>query len=105
MILTNLRSSLFAVSLFVVVALSGCGPATLTKAAVEKGAMDALTAAVGMPSPQVTCPSDMPAVVGGTMVCAMTLTAGTYDVTVTITEVDSSGTAKFNVVTATMPRP
>lgn len=84
--------------------LLACGPATVAKATVEKNAMDSLTRATGMTSPQVTCPGDLTATVGATMVCAITLSDKVYDVNVAVTAV-MDGTASFSVMVASMPRP
>ena len=66
--------------------------------------MASLTASAGMPSPQITCPSDLRAEVGASMVCSIPLSGKTYDVTVTVTSVEG-GKAKFSVVVASAPRP
>ena len=76
---------------------------TLAKGTVETGAMDALTKKTGQQAPQITCPGDMPAKVGASMVCSIPLTNGVYDVTVTVTAVNGT-TAQFSVEVASAPR-
>jgi hypothetical protein len=95
---------LVVLALSTALALTACGPATITKEQAQTGAMAALTASVGMPSPQITCPADMPAVVGATQVCSMPVNGATFDVTITITSVEGTN-AKFSVVVASTPRP
>ena len=76
---------------------------TLAKGTVETGAMDPLTKKTGQQAPQITCPGDMPAKVGASMVCSIPLTNGVYDVTVTVTAVNGT-TAQFSVEVASAPR-
>lgn len=100
-----MNALLRSLSLIALILLTACGPATVSKATVEKNAMDSLTKATGMTSPQVTCPGDLTATVGATMVCAITLSDNkVYDVNVAVTAV-MDGTASFSVAVASMPRP
>ena len=89
----------------VALSVTACGPSTIAKADVEKSAMDALTAAVGKPAPQITCPGEMKLEAGASQVCSTVLDGKTYDVTVTITAVDDNGKGSFTVVVASAPRP
>ena len=90
---------------FAVVALLGAcsSTPTLSKSEVETQAAAALTAQVGQQSPPITCPSDLEAKVGATMVCSTQLDSATYDVTVTITAVEGTN-ASFDVKVADKPR-
>jgi hypothetical protein len=94
-----------AVATLALVLFTACGPPTLAKATVERSAMDSLSKATGMMAPQITCPNDLVATVGASMVCAITLSDNkVYDVTVTVTGVMDT-TATYSVVVASMPRP
>jgi 2-methylaconitate cis-trans-isomerase PrpF len=101
---TNRTHAPVAFPLLAALALTACGAGTVTKANVETGAMAALTAAAGQQAPQITCASDMAAVVGTTQVCSMPRPSGTFDVTVTITSVNGAD-VKYSVVVASTPRP
>lgn len=83
--------------------LSACSP-VVAKATIESSAVAALTAKQGQQAPPITCPGDMPAVVGTKQVCAITLDGKVYDVTVTITAFDGT-TATYDVEVASTPRP
>jgi len=97
-----------AVRSFVLLALAaplalGCefsvGGAEVGKAAVEEQAMKAITASVGQPSPQVTCPGSLKGVVGTKLVCSMPVGDQVADVTITVTSVEGSN-VKFDVKTS-----
>lgn len=75
----------------------------LSKAEVEQKAMAALTAKTGQQAPQITCPGNLNAQVGAKMVCSIVLDAKTYDVTVTVTQVNGT-TAELAVEVAGAPR-
>lgn len=103
--------SLVAVFLSCVLALGACSDSSsssttseIQKSEVEQQAMAALTAKTGKPAPAITCPGNLKAEVGASMVCAIVLDGATYDVTVTVTAV-ADGKAQFDVVVASMPRP
>jgi major membrane immunogen (membrane-anchored lipoprotein) len=95
--------SVLATTLALAACSSDASEGTIAKGTVETGAMDALTKKTGQQAPQITCPGDMPAKVGASMVCSIPLSNGTYDVTVTVTAVNGT-TAQFSVEVAAAPR-
>ncbi len=101
--LTTRIVSVLATTLALAACSSDDSVGTLAKGTVETGAMDALTKKTGQQAPQITCPGDMPAKVGASMVCSIPLTNGIYDVTVTVTAVNGT-TAQFSVEVASAPR-
>lgn len=69
---------------------------TVAKADVEKQITTQLTAQVGKAPDSVTCPSDLTAEVGATLVCTLTSAGSTDNVNVKVTSV-TGGTAKFDI--------
>jgi hypothetical protein len=88
----------------IVITLVGCGEVVINKTDLEKQSMDQLSASVGQTSPQITCPGDLKAKVGETMVCEMPIKDKIYDVNIKINEVNGTD-AKFTVEVAKTPRP
>ena len=101
---TLLSKSGGLVLIFATLGLAGCGSSVINKADVETGSRQALTDKVGQQAPPVTCPSDLDAKVGASMVCAITLDGKVYDATVQVDSIDGS-TAHYNVQVASSPRP
>lgn len=99
--------SLVTAALFTVAAalLVGCGTPEISKPDLEQGAMKQLTASVGKPCPQITCPGSLKAEVGAKVVCSMPLDGKTYDVNIAVDAIDSSTkTAHYSVQVADKPR-
>ena len=98
-----LKTVLSVVALSFVVGLVGCGGNEVKKEDVEKIAMDQLSANAGKPSPPITCPGNLKATVGTTLVCSMPIDGKTYDVNIKVTSVEGS-TAKFDIAVGDKPR-
>jgi len=102
------RSVALAGVLAAVLAVSACsGTKSVAKAEVEDQSRAQLTATVGEQVPPVVCPGDLVASVGTVMVCSITSaeTGQTYDVTLTVTSVDSStGSAEWDIKVADTPK-
>ncbi len=81
----------------------GCGDAEVSKVDVEQGSMKQLSASVGQASPPITCPGNLKAKVGTKLVCSMPVEGKTYDVNVTVTEVEGSD-VKYKVAVSDKPR-
>lgn len=87
-----------------VLAVVACGEGAVKKEDVEKIAMDQLTASAGKQAPQVTCPGDLKAKVGTTMICTLPVDTKVYEVTLKVTSVEGNVT-KFDITVADNPRP
>ncbi len=100
------NSSFLRFAAITIVALfTACGPGTVPKATIETQARAAIQSTnTSVTAPEVSCPGEMPAVVGATQVCAITLSGKVYDVTVTITAVNGSNFT-FSAAVASAPRP
>ena len=98
----SLRSSASFLLVLVATLLPACGESEVPKADVEQSAMKQLSANAGKPAPQITCPGNLKAKVGTTMVCSMPLDGKPYDVKITVTAVDGKD-AKYDVEVASKP--
>lgn len=74
----------------------------VAKADVEQGAIDELTALVGVAPDSLTCPEDLPAEVDATMRCALTSGGESYGVTITVTSVEGDD-VNFDVLVDEVP--
>ena len=83
--------------------LAGCSEGEVAKGDIEQGAMKQLSASVGKPSPQITCPSGLAAKVGTKLVCSMPIDDKQHDVTITVNEVDGTN-VKYGVEVGDKPR-
>ena len=102
------------VTITAILALSACSASigsqkTVSKEDVETQGIQQLAANAGVPvdnAPKLSCPDDLKAEVGATLTCSLgTAPAKVYDVTVTVTSVDSkTEKAKFDLKVAKTPR-
>lgn len=103
MIKSSLRASSLLILSISAVLLTACGEAEVAKADVEQSAMKQLSASVGKESPPITCPSGLKAKTGTKLVCSMPINDKTYDVNVTVTEVEGTN-VKYAVEVGDKPR-
>ncbi len=100
--LTRAATSPFAA--LVALGAVACSEPELAKADVEQSAMKTLSAAVGKPSPAITCPGNLKGKVGAKLTCSAPMDGKTYDVMITVTSIEGT-TANFSVEVADKPRP
>lgn len=104
----------------------GCGPVVpngewdgLDRCVLESQVQSQLAKQVGQSVPPITCPNELDANLGASTVCTFTGAEGTFNVTVTITDIDwgkttlddgspgnfVSGNARFDLKVADKPNP
>lgn len=93
-----------AVILATAFVMQGCsgevtvGEKTVSASELETQAADALASKIGEEPASIECPEDLKAEVGETEVCALEdQQGGSYDMTITITEVKDDGKVDFDI--------
>jgi hypothetical protein len=96
------------------------GPMTVNNDVLESQVRAKVAKDLGGQAPPVNCPNELDARRGATTICTMTRPDGTYNITVTVTEmdwgdvilddgspgnVDDTGNARFDVKVADKPNP
>lgn len=73
------------------------GPLQVDKDLLSAEVQAQLTKKLGEQSPPISCPDDLAADIGATTTCLMTAPKGTYNVTVTVTDLKWTGFGNFGV--------
>ena len=76
---------------------ASAGPLVVDKDLLSAEVQAQLTKKLGEQAPPINCPDDLAADVGATTTCLMRAPEGTYNVTVTVTDLNWTGFGNFGV--------
>jgi hypothetical protein len=99
-----LAASVLALAAGTSACTASSGPATVDKTEVAREISTKLKAQVGKAPDVVSCPENLEATEGATLICTLTEQGVSYDVTATVTSA-VEGDVKFDIKVANTPNP